>query len=109
MTTPTVASHSVSVRTATRLAVLSIGCSLAGIPTAIMAAGSESSPSPTAKLVANVVRQLDSPRGLAVVVGDPTGDLALALARQSELLVYLQLPDARTVATVRRTIDAAGL
>jgi outer membrane protein assembly factor BamB len=108
MTTPTVVSHSVSRRIATRLAALLTGLSLAALPAAVVAAGSEPRHGPATTLAAKVLKQLDSPRGLAVVVGDATGDLALALARQSELLVYLQLPDARTVAAVRRAVDAAG-
>lgn len=46
-------------------------------------------------------------RGLCAVVGDP--DAALDLARKTELLVYLQLPDADAVEKARRAADAAGL
>jgi outer membrane protein assembly factor BamB len=46
---------------------------------------------------------------LCVVLGDVTGDLAVQLARDSELLIYVQLPEAEDVAAVRQAIAAAGL
>ncbi len=39
-----------------------------------------------------VLSKIDVPRGICVVLGDSNCDLALDLARRSELLVYVQLP-----------------
>lgn len=48
-------------------------------------------------------------RGICVVLGDANGSRALKLARETELTIYSQLPDARGVERVRRAVDAAGL
>ncbi len=54
-----------------------------------------------------IITRLDSPRGIAVVLED--ADLALELARQSELVVYLQSASSEVVTEARRSADAAGL
>ncbi len=46
-------------------------------------------------------------RGICVVLGDPAA--ALELARASEMLVYVQAPDAKQIEDTRRAADAAGL
>ena len=48
-------------------------------------------------------------RGYCLVAGLETGQLALELAKRSELMVYAVDPDADKVAAARRAIDAAGL
>ncbi|MBC8234157.1 PQQ-binding-like beta-propeller repeat protein [bacterium] len=48
-------------------------------------------------------------RGICVVLGDAKLELALELARQSELLIYVQLPKATDVEKARQAADAAGL
>ena len=48
-------------------------------------------------------------RGYCVVLGCETGELAVELARQSELMIYAVSPDAEKVAKTARTVDAAGL
>jgi outer membrane protein assembly factor BamB len=48
-------------------------------------------------------------RGICVVLGDTKCELALKLARQSELLIYVQLPQAKDVETARKAADVAGL
>lgn len=48
-------------------------------------------------------------RGICVVLGDPKCDLAIKLAKQTELLVYVQLPDAGVAERARWRVDAAGL
>jgi hypothetical protein len=48
-------------------------------------------------------------RGICVVLGDAKCELALQLARQSELLIYLQLPRAEDVQTACRAADEANL
>lgn len=47
--------------------------------------------------------------GICVVLGDTKCELALKLARQSELLIYVQLSKAADVESARRAADAAGL
>jgi outer membrane protein assembly factor BamB len=56
-----------------------------------------------------VIQHVGSPRGLCVVVGDTNCVLARELARESELLIYVQLSDAGEVDAARRAVDAAGL
>lgn len=57
----------------------------------------------------SIVRQLDSPRGICVVLDDRECRLALELARASELVVLAHLADESDVATARDAADAAGL
>ena len=49
-----------------------------------------------------------SSRGIAVVLGDTSGEFCLRLAQETEQLIYLQLEKQEDVAAVRRKIDAAG-
>ena len=53
--------------------------------------------------------QIGVTRGICVVLGDVECERALQLARQSELLFYLQLPHAEQVQTACRAADQAGL
>jgi len=53
--------------------------------------------------------RLESPRGIGVLLADDPAEPAAALARQSELLVYVQHPDAGVVASARVALDRAGL
>lgn len=48
-------------------------------------------------------------RGICVVLGDPSCKLAMELAEESELLVYVQLPDSEDVQKAREAAEAAGL
>ncbi len=48
-------------------------------------------------------------RGVAVVLGDPKCELAFALARDTEFLIYLQFADPGDVLAARRLADAKGL
>lgn len=54
-------------------------------------------------------KQLSVTRGLAVVLDDTGGELALRLARETELLLYVQLPSTPDVEVTRRAVEAAGL
>jgi outer membrane protein assembly factor BamB len=56
-----------------------------------------------------IVRQLDSPRGIAVVLQDREAKFAIELAQASELTVFAQLTEARHVEAARRVADARGL
>jgi len=48
-------------------------------------------------------------RGYCLVLDCRTGQLALELARQSELVIYAASPDAKSVAAARKALDAAGV
>jgi outer membrane protein assembly factor BamB len=48
-------------------------------------------------------------RGMCVLLGEGSGQLALDLARKSELLVYVQLADADAVAKARDAAEQQGL
>ena len=56
-----------------------------------------------------ILKQLDLPRGLCALVGDRQAELAIQIARASELQVYLQLAEAKDVEAARRAADAAGM
>ncbi|MHC4396476.1 MAG: outer membrane protein assembly factor BamB family protein [Planctomycetota bacterium] len=47
-------------------------------------------------------------RGICVLLGDGSCELALELARQSELLIYIQLSQAKDVEKARKLADGAG-
>ncbi len=72
--------------------------------TAVAAADGASKSKPADPLI----QQLGLSRGIAVVVGDAKGELAVKLARETELLVYVQLPRVAEVAQARQAVDAAG-
>ena len=79
-----------------------------GFITTGSAASAEASAAANQTLADQVIRQIGVPRGICVILGDGQGHLALQLARQSELLLYLQMPDAKAVEVARRAVDAAG-
>src|SRR5262245_929421 len=56
-----------------------------------------------------LVKKLGTSRGICVVLGDPKGTLAVDLAKNSELLVYVQAPEAGQIEAIRKTADEAGL
>ena len=55
-----------------------------------------------------ILERIGVTRGICVVLGDRKCELALELARQSELLIYVQLQDAKDVENARRIADEAG-
>jgi outer membrane protein assembly factor BamB len=55
------------------------------------------------------VKRIGLDRGICVLLGDAGGERAVALARKSDLLVYLQLSRPEEVRAARRAADAAGL
>ncbi len=59
--------------------------------------------------VERLLDRLESNRGICVVLGDPTCDQALRLAKQTELLIYVQLADRNQVAAARRKAQKAGV
>jgi outer membrane protein assembly factor BamB len=62
----------------------------------------------TAKQSDSILEQIGVTRGICVVLGDAKGELAVRLARDSELLIYVQSPRAKEVDTVRKAADDAG-
>lgn len=55
-----------------------------------------------------ILEKIGVTRGICVVLGDTKCELALKLASQSELLIYVQLPREKDVEAARKTVDAAG-
>jgi outer membrane protein assembly factor BamB len=55
-----------------------------------------------------ILEKIGVRRGICAVLGDTKCELALKLASQSELLIYVQLPQEKDVEAARRTVDAAG-
>ncbi len=55
-----------------------------------------------------ILDRIDVTSGICVVLGDTKCELALKLARQSELLIYVQLPREKDVEAARKAVDAAG-
>jgi len=56
-----------------------------------------------------LIKKLGAKSGICVVLGDPSCELAIEIARESDLLVYVQLPSSEDVDRARRTVEAAGL
>jgi outer membrane protein assembly factor BamB len=56
-----------------------------------------------------LLEKLGAKRGICVVLGDPSCELAIEIARESDLLVYVQLPSCEDVDRARRTAEAARL
>jgi len=56
-----------------------------------------------------ILRESGIRRGYCLVLGCPTGQLALELARRSDLMIYVVEPDEAKVAAARAAFDAAGL
>jgi len=57
----------------------------------------------------SILKEIGISRGICVLLGDTKCELAVKLARESELLIYVQLSRAQDVETARRTVDEAGL
>lgn len=55
------------------------------------------------------LEQIAVNRGICVLVAREPAELAQSLAAQSELTVYVQLPESDQVETARRSLDKAGL
>ncbi len=55
-----------------------------------------------------ILEKIGVTRGICIVLGDSKCELALELARSSELLIYVQLRRAKDVEKARRIVDEAG-
>ena len=62
-----------------------------------------------ASRVREVLGKLPSPRGICAILGDPRGELAIELAKASQLQAYVQLASDKDVEAARRAADAAGM
>ncbi len=62
----------------------------------------------SASAATSIAEKIGVKRGLCVVVGDTNCELALGLAKQTDLLIYVQLQSAEDVKTARRKVDAEG-
>jgi outer membrane protein assembly factor BamB len=56
-----------------------------------------------------ILKQTGVRRGYCLVLGCKTGQLAIELARRSELMIYTTTPDAADADAARKAVDAAGL
>jgi len=65
-------------------------------------------PLSVAKQSGSILEQIDVTRGICVVLGDAEGELAVELARDSELLICVQSPRVKDVDTIRKAADDAG-
>ncbi len=57
----------------------------------------------------SVVHELDSTRGICVVLGKSTADLVIDLAQSSELTIFVQSTSDKDVLRTRKKLDEAGL
>ena len=57
----------------------------------------------------SILEKIAAKRGICIVLGDAKGEVALKLARDSELLIYVQSPRAKEVEAIRKAADDAGL
>jgi outer membrane protein assembly factor BamB len=58
--------------------------------------------------VDELLTQMDVSRGICAVLGDSLAQLSLSLAKQSELVIYVQLENDADVLAARQAVDAAG-
>jgi outer membrane protein assembly factor BamB len=63
----------------------------------------------TAAIAKRIIARAGINRGLCAVVGCGDGEMLLAVAKQSRLLVHAIDPDASAVASARKAVDDAGL
>ncbi|MFH1718451.1 MAG: serine hydrolase, partial [Planctomycetota bacterium] len=57
----------------------------------------------------DTLKSIDVKRGICLLLGDAAAELAVDLARESELLIYVQSPEGKDVQATREAADAAGL
>jgi len=76
----------------------------------VLLVGAVVAPSTTARENAErLLKKLGARDGICVVLGDTSCELAIEMARKSDLLVYVQLPNSQDVDRARRKVEAAGL
>lgn len=62
-----------------------------------------------AQAVKPMLEKIGTTKGICVVLGDTKCEFALELARNSELLVYMQMPNAEATEAARKIVDGEGL
>jgi len=93
--------------TKTRVTLLiGVACLLMSQPFAPAASRSLSKPAGASE---QILDQIGVRRGICVVLGDTKCELALELAKQTQLLIYIQLPRGQDVERARQMVDQAGL
>jgi outer membrane protein assembly factor BamB len=71
--------------------------------------GLEAAESAVAERAADLLSRIGVDRGICVLLADDPAEMAVALARQSRLTVYVQLPGDESVQRTRARVDAAGM
>jgi len=56
----------------------------------------------------SIFEKISVTHGICVVLGDSSGELAVEMARDSKLLIYVQLPQAKDVEKARKVANDAG-
>ena len=87
--------------TTSPIGLLPLACLAIGLALVTDAAGQSSAQ--------NLLRQIGITKGICALPGDQNCDRAIALARESDLMLYVQLPEAAEVETARRRAFDAGL
>ncbi len=89
---------------------LTVAIALCFVAAAIVEVGLSQAAESTAADQARQIRtRLGCERGICVLLDPDPVDLAIALARHSEFLIYLQLPSAEATVAARARADVAGL
>ena len=73
------------------------------------ACGEQATDTRSEQYARQVLDRLELERGVCVLLDPSPAELAIALARQSRLTMYAQVPDEDSVERARRRIDRAGL
>jgi hypothetical protein len=73
------------------------------------AATASKTPALVQRAAESILRQSGVRRGYCLIVGCETGELAIELARRSEMMIYAVSPDREKVEAARKRIDASGL
>ena len=83
---------------------------LAIVALAVLQAGADDTAQTAApERARGILSQIGVRRGICVLLDRQPAELAVALVRQSELTLYVQLPAEDAVARVRAQLDAAGV
>jgi outer membrane protein assembly factor BamB len=75
----------------------------------IAAVPSPAADSPADDQAARLLTRAACPRGICVLIDPTPADMAVAMARKSELTIYVQLPTDAAVEAARAKVGAAGL
>jgi hypothetical protein len=76
---------------------------------AATAGGEQAADTGSEQYARRVLGRLGLERGVCVLLDQSAAEMAIALARQSKLTVYVQVPDEDSAENARRRIDRAGM